>query len=196
METNIFDIFSLICIRTFGKKILKQLYLHTAFIRLLIVEACLFIEIVTLGSSYGSTILADDICKALFSLSILSFVVIFVFIGISAYLTFEQDHNPLERSNENFPNTNEDDDTIALAKKISVMTKLLGFISGFFMILYCYRLFDRYNADLILMLLTSIDFFFDFLEIILVILETSGILSAISRLRGSLNVSVNHSDDN
>lgn len=102
METNIFDIFSLICIHTFGKKILKQLYLHTAFIRLLIVEACLFIEIVTLGSSYGSTILADDICKALFSLSILSFVVIFVFIGISAYLTFEQDHNPLERSNKKF----------------------------------------------------------------------------------------------
>lgn len=95
METNIFDIFSAIFIRTCGKKILKQLYLHTAFIRLLLVEACLFIEIVTVATSYGGTFSADDMCKAMFSFSILSFIFIAITILVCVDLALVED--PLRR---------------------------------------------------------------------------------------------------
>lgn len=199
METNIFDIFTAIFIHTCGGKILKQLYLHTAFIRLLVVEACLFIEIVTVGTSYGGTFLADDMCKAMFSFIILSFVFIGFAILVCVNVALIKDPmrlkiknvlNSRDRLNEQtHPGTDEDEETLALAMKISVGTKLLGFISGFFMFLYCYRLFDRYNADEILIIFTSIDFTLDFLEIILVILKTSGILAFQSTKKGSVGTS-------
>lgn len=199
METNIFDIFTAIFIHTCGGKILKQLYLHTAFIRLLVVEACLFIEIVTVGTSYGGTFLADDMCKAMFSFIILSFVLIGFAILVCVNVALIKDPmrpkiknvlNSRDRLNEQtHSDTDEDEETLALAMKISVVTKLLGFISGFFMFLYCYRLFDRYNADEILIIFTSIDFTLDFLEIILVILKTSGILAFQSTKKGSVGTS-------
>lgn len=199
METNIFDIFTAIFIHTCGGKILKQLYLHTAFIRLLVVEACLFIEIVTVGTSYGGTFLADDMCKAMFSFIILSFVFIGFAILVCVNVALIKDpmrpkiknvRNSRDRLNEQtHSDTDEDEETLALAMKISVVTKLLGFISGFFMFLYCYRLFDRYNADEILIIFTSIDFTLDFLEIILVILKTSGILAPKSTKKGSVGTS-------
>lgn len=202
METSIFDIFSAIFIHTCGGKILKQLYLHTAFIRLLVVEACLFIEIVTVGTSYGGTFLADDMCKAMFSFCILSFL----FIGFTILFCvnvaliedpmrrkFKNDRDSRDKPNEQIhPDTDEDEETLALAMKISVFTKLLGFISGFFMFLYCYRLFDRYNADGILIVFTSIDFTLDFLEITIVILKTSGIVET----KSTKKVSVGTSGDN
>lgn len=199
METSIFDIFSAIFIHNCGGKIFKQLYLHTAFIRLLVVEACLFIEIVTVGTSYGGTFLADDMCKAMFSFSILSFLFIGFTILFCVNVALIKD--PIRRENEEVrnsrdnsnkqthPGTDEDEETLALAMKISVVTKLFGFISGFFMFLYCYRLFDRYNADEILIVFTSIDFTLDFLEIILVILKTSGILATKSTKKGSVGTS-------
>lgn len=102
----------------------------------------------------------------------------------------EEVRNSRDNSNkQTHPGTDEDEETLALAMKISVVTKLFGFISGFFMFLYCYRLFDRYNADEILIVFTSIDFTLDFLKIILVILKTSGILATKSTKKGSVGTS-------
>lgn len=52
------------------------------------------------------------------------------------------------------------------------------------MFLYCYRLYDRYNADELLIVFTSFDFTLDFIEIIRVILKTSGIISSKSNAQG------------
>lgn len=188
METNVFDFASALILCIFGEKFLKKPKLQTAYIRLLLVEVCLFIEIVTLGSSYGDTLLADDMCKAMFSFSILSFVVILTTICVYGCIVFEHSEHPVE-----VPNTHqEDNDTLLLAKNISVMSKLLGFVSGFFMFLYCYRLFDRYNADVILIVFTSMDFSLDFLEIIYLILITSDILPSETPNEGR----VGHHDGN
>lgn len=160
----------------------------------MLVELCLFIEIVSLGSSYGDTLLADDMCKAMFSFSILSFVVILTTICVYGCTVFEHSEHPVaepenpeaEHVQRNNNTPQEDSDTLLLAKNISVMSKLLGFVSGFFMFLYCYRLFDRYDANVILMVFTSIDFSLDFLEIIYLILITSDILPSDTPNEGSV----------
>lgn len=73
--------------------------------------------------------------------------------------------------------------------KIFVGIKLLGFIFGFFMFLYCYCLFDWYNVDEILIIFIFIDFIFDFLEIIFVILKIFGILVFKFIKKGSVGIS-------
>lgn len=200
METNVFDFASALILCIFGTKFLKKPNLQTAYIRLLLVEVCLFIEIVTLGSSYGDTLLADDMCKAMFSFSILSFVVILTTICVYGCIVFEHPEHPVaepkhpeaEHIQRNNNTHQEDSDTLLLAKNISVMSKLLGFVSGFFMFLYCYRLFDRYYADELLIVFTSIDFSLDFLEIIYLILITSDILPSDTPNEGR----VGHHDGN
>lgn len=59
------------------------------YIWLLLVEVCLFIEIVIFGSLYGDIFLVDDMCKVMFFFSILFFVVILMIICVYGCIVFE-----------------------------------------------------------------------------------------------------------
>lgn len=154
METNIFDFTSAIILCIFGRKFLKQRKLQTAYIRLLILTICLCIEIVSLAVSFKGTLLADDMCKAMFSLIIISLIFIFITVYFCGFAVFESENDDLE-----------------LAKAISIWTKSMGFVSGFFMFWYSIYLFDQYDADVFLLVFTTLDFVLDLLEMIFLLLQ-------------------------
>lgn len=154
METNIFDFTSAIILMIFGKKFLKQRKLQTAYIRLLILTLCLFIEIVSLAVSFKGTLLADDMCKTVFSFIIISLIFILTTVYFFGFVVFESETDDLE-----------------MAKSIAIWTKSMGFVSGFFMFWYSIYLFDQYGADEILLVFTTLDFVLDLLEMIFLILQ-------------------------
>lgn len=154
METNIFDFTSAIILKIFGKKFLQQRKLQTAYIRLLILTLCLFIEIVSLAVSFKGTLFADDMCKTLFSFIIISLILILITVCYFGLEVFESKTDDLE-----------------LAKAIAIWTKSMGFVSGFFMFWYSIYLFDQYDADGILLAFTTLDFVLDLIEMIFLILQ-------------------------
>lgn len=154
METNIFDVTSAIILKIFGTKFLKQRKVQTANIRLLILTLCLFIEIVSLAVSFKGTLLADDMCKTLFSFIIISLILILITVCFFGFAVFESETDDLK-----------------LAKAIAIWTKSMGFVSGGFMFWYSIYLFDQYDADGILLAFTALDFVADLLEMIFLFLQ-------------------------
>lgn len=154
METNIFDFTSAIILKIFGTKFLKQRKVQTAYIRLLILTLCLFIEIVSLAVSFKGTLLADDMCKTLFSFIIISLILILITVCFFGFAVFESETDDLK-----------------LAKAIAIWTKSMGFVSGGFMFWYSIYLFDQYDADGILLAFTALDFVADLLEMIFLFLQ-------------------------
>lgn len=154
MEKSIFDFTSEFIFKIFGAKFLKQRKVQTAYIRLLTLTLCLLIEIVSLAVSFKGTLQADDICKALISLIIISLILILINVYVWGFEVFESQRDDLK-----------------LAKKIAIWTKSMGFVSGFFMFWYSIYLFDQYDADIILLTFTALDFLIDSLEMIYLILK-------------------------
>lgn len=152
MDIDIFDITSAFIFYIFGKTFLQQPKIQTAYIRLLLVCLSLFIEFCSLAVSFQGAILDDDECKAMFSLIIITFIIMCAscfYWGIEVFESTE--------------------DTLT-ARKITFWTKSIGCVSAILLFAYSCHLYEKYNADIILLVFTSVDFGLDVLEIIIFII--------------------------
>lgn len=153
MATDIFDITSAFIFCVFGKTFLQQPKIQTAYIRLLLVFCSLFIEICSLAVSFKGDILDDDVCKAMFSMIIIFLIIMLCSLCICGLAVFDS--------------VQDDPDW---AQVIMILTKCIGFLSSGFLFWYSIHLLEKYNADVLLLVFTSVDFGLDSLELIIFII--------------------------
>lgn len=153
MAIYIFDITSAFIFCVFGKTFLRQPKMQTAYIRLLLVFCSLFIEICSLVVSFKGAILDDDVCKAMFSVIIFLLIVMLYSLCICGIGVFESGS-----------------DDQCCAQVIIFWTKCIGLLSSVFLFFYSRHLVEKYNADVLLLVFTTVDFGLDLLEIIILII--------------------------
>lgn len=153
MATDLFDITSAFIFCFFGETFLRQPKIQTAYIRLILVFCSLFIEICSLAVSFKGAILDDDVCKAMFAMIIIFLIIMLCSLCICGLAVFDS--------------VQDDPDW---AQVIMILTKFIGSSSSGFLFGYSIHLLEKYNADVLLLVFTSVDFGLDSLELIIFII--------------------------